>query len=56
MADESSCFEIDCCPLSDAVPVIIVVEALLVEFNNPTLPAPDNQTELLTQSYETLLS
>lgn len=56
MADESSCFELDCCPLSDTVPVIVVVEALLVELANPSLPAPDNQTELLTESYETLLS
>jgi len=54
--DESFCFELDCCPLNDAVPVIVVVEPLLVEAGNPSLPAPDNQTELLTESYETLLS
>lgn len=53
---EELCVELECCPLNDTVPVIIVVEALLVEVGNPSLPAPNNQNELLTESYENLLS
>ena len=56
--DESACFELDCCPLSNSVLPIVVASPLLVEVLNvgPYPNLLDSLTVLQVEDFTTLLT